>query len=95
MRIKVMFRDECIATALGYGEEYFVDNISIPSLIFSISSTDEKIPLILKESENPNILHAEFFQFDDTDETNSGLTPMTESDVKRAYSTRGFCSKSS
>lgn len=85
MQIKVMFRAECLAATLGNGEDYFVENISVPTLILSISGTDEEIPKILAETDNPNIIHTEFFQFDDIDTPDMvhGLTPMSEEDAKR------------
>lgn len=48
MKIKVMYRTQCLAAYLGYGPDFDVENISEPTLIISISSTDDQIPLILK-----------------------------------------------
>lgn len=47
MKIKVMYRAQCLAAALGYGPEYDAENIDEPTLIISISSTDDKLPLIM------------------------------------------------
>lgn len=52
MKIKVMYRTQCLAAYLGYGPDFDVENISEPTLIISISSTDDQIPLILKSGEN-------------------------------------------
>lgn len=37
-----MYRAQCLAAALGYGPEYDAENIDEPTLIISISSTDDK-----------------------------------------------------
>lgn len=55
MKIKVMYRAQCLAAALGYGPEYDAENIDEPTLIISISSTDDKLPLIMNEADNENI----------------------------------------
>ena len=56
--IKVMYRAQCFAAAAGYGSEYDVENINIPTLIISISSMDTKVPNILErhKKENKNII---------------------------------------
>lgn len=86
MKLSVMFRDQCFAAAAGYGPEYDVENINVPTLIISISDTDTPIPNILAEheKENPNIVHVEFLQFDDIDcaEEVHGLKPMSEDDAR-------------
>ena len=51
MKIKVMYRAQCLAAALGYGPEYDAENIDEPTLIISISSTDNKLPLIMNEAD--------------------------------------------
>ena len=45
MKIKVMYRTQCLAAYLGYGPDFDVENIGEPTLIISISSTDDQIPL--------------------------------------------------
>lgn len=67
MKLSVMYRAQCFAAAAGYGPEYDVENIDVPTLIISISDTDTPIPNILAEheKENPNIVHVEFLQFAD------------------------------
>ena len=47
MKIKVMYRTQCLAAYLGYGPDFDVENIGEPTLIISISSTDDQIPLIV------------------------------------------------
>ena len=86
MKLSVMFRDQCFAAAAGYGPEYAVENINVPTLIISISDTDTPIPNILAEhkKENSNIVHVEFLQFDDIDYDKEvdGLKPMSVEDAK-------------
>ena len=69
MKLAVMYRAQCFAAAAGYGPEYDVENINVPTMIISISDTDTPIPNILAEhkKENPNIVYVEFLQFDDID----------------------------
>ena len=85
MKLTVMYRAQCFAAAAGYGPEYDVENINVPTLIISISDTDTPILNILAEhaKENPNIVHIEFLQFDDIDcaEEIHGLKPMDEDDA--------------
>lgn len=83
MKIKVMYRAQCLAAALGYGPEYDAENIDEPTLIISISSTDDKLPLIMNEANNENIRHIEYLQFDDIDtaECVHGLKPMSDEDA--------------
>lgn len=85
MKIKVMYRAQCLAAALGYGPEYDTENIDEPTLIISISSTDDKLPLIMNEAGNENIRHIEYLQFDDIDTAESihGLKPMSDEDAER------------
>lgn len=85
MKIKVMYRAQCLAAALGYGPEYDTENIDEPTLIISISSTDDKLPLIMNEAGNENIRHIEYLQFDDIDTAESihGLKPMSDEDARR------------
>lgn len=45
MKLKVMYRAQCLAAALGHGPEYDAENIDEPTLIISISSTDDQLPL--------------------------------------------------
>lgn len=75
--IKVMYRAQCFAAAAGYGPEYDVENINIPTLIISISSMDTKIPNILErhKKENKNIISVIYAQFDDIDSIGSHLLP--------------------
>lgn len=86
MKLTVMYRAQCFAAAAGYGPEYDVANIDVPTLIISISDTDTPIPNILveHEKENPNIMHVEFLQFDDIDYDKEvdGLKPMSVEDAK-------------
>lgn len=65
------------------GPEYDVENIDEPTLIISISSTDDKLPLIINEADNENIRHIEYLQFDaiDTAESLHGLKPMSDEDA--------------
>lgn len=85
MKIKVMYRAQCLAAVLGYGPEYDTENIDEPTLIISISSTDDKLPLIMNEAGNENIRHIEYLQFDDIDTVESihGLKPMSDEDAGR------------
>ena len=85
MKIKVMYRSQCLAAALGHGPEYDTENIDEPTLIISISGTDDEPPLILNEPENKNIRPVEYLQFDDIDTAESvhGLKPMSNEDAKR------------
>ena len=46
MKLKVMYRAQCLAAALGHGPEYDAENIDEPTLIISISSTDDQLPLL-------------------------------------------------
>lgn len=62
------------------GPEYDVENIDEPTLIISISSTDDKLPLIMNEADNENIRHIEYLQFDDID-TAEKLKPMSDEDA--------------
>ena len=80
-----MYRAQCLAAALGYGPEYDAENIDEPTLIISISSTDDKLPLIMDEADNENIRHIEYLQFDDIDTAESvhGLKPMSDEDAGR------------
>ena len=84
VKIKVMYRAQCLAAALGYGPEYDAENIDEPTLIISISSTDDKLPLIMNEANNENIRHIEYLQFDDIDTAESvhGLKPMSDEDAE-------------
>ena len=83
MKIKVMYRAQCLAAALGYGPEYDAENIDEPTLIISISSTNDKLPLIMNETDNENIRHIEYLRFDDIDTAESvhGLKPMSDEDA--------------
>lgn len=85
MKIKVMYRAQCLAAALGHGPEFDTENIDEPTLIISISGTDDEPPLILNEAENKNIRHVEYLQFDDIDAAESihGLKPMPDEDAER------------
>lgn len=85
MKIKVMYRAQCLAAALGHGPEYDIENIDEPTLIISISSTDDKLPLIMNKARNENIRHIEYLQFDDIDTAESvhGLRPMSDEDAER------------
>ena len=85
MKIKVMYRAQCLAAYLGYGPDFDAENINEPTIIISISSTDDQIPLILKSGENKMVAHVEFLMFDDIDASESvgGLKPMSENDAKR------------
>ena len=84
--IKVMYRAQCFAAAAGYGPEYDVENINIPTLIISISSMDTKVPNILErhKKENKNIISVIYAQFDDIDSGTEvhGEIPMMKSDAK-------------
>lgn len=84
--IKVMYRAQCFAAAAGYGSEYDVENINIPTLIISISSMDTKVPNILErhKKENKNIISVIYSQFDDIDSCTEvhGEIPMMQSDAK-------------
>lgn len=86
MQIKVMHREQCFAAAGGYGQEYNTENITIPTMIISISCLDKAIPNRLEKyrRENKNIINIAYVQFDDIDssETINGETPMSESDAK-------------
>ena len=42
MKIKTMYRTQCLAAVEGYGPEYDTDNIIEPTLIVSISSPADK-----------------------------------------------------
>lgn len=85
MKVNVMYRAQCLAAALGYGPEYDAENIDEPTLIISISSTDDKLPHIMDEADNENIRHIEYLQFDDIDtaENIHGLIPMSDEDAGR------------
>lgn len=89
MKIKVMYRTQCLAAYLGYGPDFDVENISEPTLIISISSTDDQIPLILKSGENKMVAHVEFLMFDDIDTSESigGMKPMSKNDAARIAGT--------
>lgn len=67
MKINVMYRSQCLAAYLGCEPDFDVENIAEPTLIISISSTDDQIPLILKSGENKMVAHVEFLMFDDID----------------------------
>ena len=86
MQIKVMHREQCFAAAGGYGQEYNTENITIPTMIISISCLDKAIPNRLEKyrRENKNIINVAYVQFDDIDssETINGETPMSKSDAK-------------
>ena len=88
MKIKVMYRSQCLAAALGHGPEYDTENIDEPTLIISISGTDDEPPLILNEAENKNIRHVEYLQFDDID-TAALAKAIGESDEK--FFGRDYC----
>lgn len=81
-----MYRAQCFAAAAGYGPEYDVENINIPTLIISISSMDTKVPNILErhKKENKNIISVIYAQFDDIDSGTEvhGEIPMMKSDAK-------------
>lgn len=85
MKIKVMYRAQCLAAYLGYGPDFDVESINEPTLIISISSTDDQIPLILKSGENKMVAHVEFLMFDDIDasESVSSMKPMSKTDAAR------------
>lgn len=85
MKIKAMYRAQCLAAVLGYGLEYDAENISEPTLIISITSTGDTLPRIMDEAENENIRHIEYLQFDDIDaaENVHGLKPMSDEDAER------------
>lgn len=89
MKIKVMYRTQCLAAYLGYGPDFDVENIGEPTLIISISSTDDQIPLILKSGENKMVAHVEFLMFDDIDTSESigGMKPMSKNDAARIAGT--------
>ena len=80
MKIKTMYRTQCLAAVEGYGPEYDTDNIMEPTLIVSISSTDDTIPEILEQAPNDMVRHVEFLQFDDIDASTTigGLIPIRE-----------------
>ena len=59
MKVNVMYRAQCLAAYLGYGPDFDAENITEPTLIISISSTDDQIPLILKSGENKMVAHVE------------------------------------
>jgi predicted protein tyrosine phosphatase len=86
MQIKVMHREQCFAAAGGYGQEYNTENITIPTMIISISCLDKAISNRLEKyrRENKNIINVVYVQFDDIDssETINGETPMSELDAK-------------
>lgn len=86
MQIKVMHREQCFAAAGGYGQEYNTENITIPTMIISISCLDKAIPNRLEKyrRENKSIINVAYVQFDDIDssETINGETPMSKSDAK-------------
>lgn len=85
MKIKVMYRAQCLAAYLGYGPDFDAENINEPTLIISISSTDDQIPLILKSGENKMVAHVEFLMLDDIDgsEAVGGMKPMSKNDAAR------------
>jgi len=89
MKVNVMYRAQCLAAYLGYGPDFDAENITEPTLIISISSTDDQIPLILKSGENKMVAHVEFLMFDDIDTSESvgGLKPMSENDARRIVDT--------
>lgn len=80
MKIKVMYRTQCLAAVEECGPEYDTDNISEPTLIVSIFSTDDTIPEMLEQAQNNMVRHVEFLQFDDIDisEPIGGLMPMSK-----------------
>lgn len=45
MKLKMMYRAQCLAAALEHGPEYDAESIDEPTLIISISSTDDQLPL--------------------------------------------------
>lgn len=89
LKIRVMCREECFAYAHGWGKEYnaSIEDMSVPTMIISISSYDTPIPNILQEDEkeNPLIKHVEFCQFDDIDSPIpiQYFVPISEDDAKR------------
>lgn len=85
MKIKVMYRTQCLAAYLGYGPDFDVENIGEPTLIVSISSTDDTIPEMLEQAQNNMVRHVEFLQFDDIDisEPIGRLIPMSEDDANQ------------
>lgn len=89
MKIKVMYRAQCLAAVEGYGHEYDTDNILEPTLIVSISSTDDAIPEMLEQAQNDMVRHVEFLQFDDVDASTTidGLMPMSEDDANQIIDT--------
>lgn len=84
-----MCREECFACAHGWGREYDagIEDISVPTMIISISSYDTPIPNILQEDEKENlfIVHVEFCQFDDVDTTvpTELFVPISQDDAKK------------
>lgn len=42
MKVNVMYRAQCLAAYLGYGPDFDAENITEPTLIISISSTDDQ-----------------------------------------------------
>lgn len=44
MKIKVMYRAQCLAAALGYGPEYDAESIDEPTLIISMRDIPEVLP---------------------------------------------------
>ena len=85
MKLRVMYRDQCVAAAGGYGPEYNTENITEPTLIISIFGSDDTPPMELLEAakENHDIIHIEFLEFDDIDgySKNKKLKPMTDKDA--------------
>lgn len=62
MQIKVMHREQCFAAAGGYGQEYNTENITIPTMIISISCLDKAIPNRLEKyrRENKSIINVAY-----------------------------------
>lgn len=86
MKVRVLPRAECFAAAQGWGREYGIEDITMPTLIISISCYDTSIPNVLAEAakEKPDIIkHVEFCQFDDIDSSHpcQGLIPMRDIDA--------------
>lgn len=86
MKVQVLPRAECFAAAQGWGREYGIDDITVPTLIISISCYDTPIPNVLAEvaKEKPDIIkYVEFCQFDDIDNSIpcQGLIPMRDVDA--------------
>lgn len=73
----------CPVPCCSFGVSTDVENIDEPRLIISISSADDKLPLIMNEADNENIRHIEYLQFDDIDtaECVHGLKPMSDEDA--------------